>query len=378
VKLEEIPSEITGIKKPNLVIKVKDNGIGIHPDKLDKIFTRFYQIEDTKITGTSGSGIGLSLTREYVNLHGGSVTVESAPNIGSCFTVCLPVDDKVEISNKIFHEKTMETKFNDSLPTNPADKKTVAGIKKPVVLVVEDNQNLRLYLRENLEEQYEIVEAENGKQALAMLESKMPDLILSDIMMEEMDGIEFCSKVKKDKITSHIPFVFLTAKDSEQQKLEGLKTGADDYIVKPFNFDILKTKIQNLIQLRQNIRDVFRTKMQIEPKDISITSLDEKFMAKALEIIEKHMADTSFSVTEFSKQMGISRMQLYNKIVSLTGSTPIEFIRILRLKRAVRLLTEGQLNVSEVAYQVGFSDPKYFSIQFKKEFNVQPSKYGKR
>ncbi|WP_153631108.1 response regulator [Prolixibacter sp. SD074] len=240
---------------------------------------------------------------------------------------------------------------------------------------MEDNEELRQYLKENLEEKYEVIEAANGRQALEVLEKTLPDLILSDIMMPELDGVEFCRRVKDDKITSHIPFIFLTAKISEQHKLEGLQSGADDYIIKPFNFEILWIKIQNLIQLKKNIREVFKSKMNIEPKDISITSLDEKFMAKALDIIEEHMADIGFSVAEFGRQMGISRMQLYNKIVALTGSTPLEFIRILRLKRAAQLLQKSQLSVSEVAYQVGFNDPKYFSMHFKKEFQILPSKY---
>ena len=378
VSLEESVGDGESTKKANLVIKVKDNGIGIQPENLDKIFTRFFQGENSKSVGANGTGIGLSLTKEYVHLHGGEISVESALNFGTCFSVYLPVEEKVKLKSSVFYSKLRETKFNVNKKNNqPEVKKQLSKKSRSAVLVVEDNEDLRLYLKENLEDEYDILEAENGRQALTILEKMMPDLILSDIMMPEMDGIEFCKKVKSDKITCHIPFVFLTAKISEQQKLEGLKTGADDYIVKPFNFEILKTKIQNLIQLKMNIREVFKTKMQIEPKDISITSLDEKFMAKALDIIEEHMGDVNFSVAEYSKLMGVSRMQLYNKIVSLTGSTPIEFIRILRLKRAANLLSKSQLNVSEVAYQVGFNDPKYFSIQFKKEFEVLPSKYRK-
>ena len=376
IGLEDVHSEGANYKKSNLLMKVKDNGIGIHPDEIDKIFNRFYQGGNPNFSETVGSGIGLALTKEYVHLHGGAISVDSAQNIGTCFTVRLPVVGNSSTPDNIFYGKTKETRFNTP-PKELNSKEKTTNSDKPVVFIVEDNQDLRNYLKENLEERYEIIEAANGKHALVLLEDKLPDLILSDIMMPVMDGVEFCEKVKNNKITSHIPFIFLTAKTSEQQKLEGLKTGADDYIAKPFNLDIVKTKIQNLVQLRQNIREVFRTKIQIEPKDISITSLDEKFMAKALDIVEKEMGNPEFTVAGFSKFMGISRMQLYNKIVALTGSTPLEFIRILRLKRAAQLLTKGQLNVSEVAYKVGFNDPKYFSIQFKKEFHVPPSKYGK-
>jgi len=374
--LEELPVDGENRKGTYFVIKVKDNGSGIHPDSLDKIFTRFYQDENSKTVVANGTGIGLSLIKEYVGLHGGNITVESALNIGTCFSVFLPVDEAADLQNQVlFHDQLYETKFKTvDLPDQPKLKKS----PKPnqlAVLIVEDNDDLRIYLKENLEDQYEILQAESGRQALSILEKRIPDLILSDIMMPGMDGIELCKIVKADKITCHIPFVFLTAKISEQQKLEGLETGADDYIVKPFNFEILKMKIRNLIQLKLNIREVFKTKMLIEPKDISITTLDEKFMTKALDIIEKHIGDVNFSVEEFSRHVGVSRMQLYNKIVSLTGSTPLEFIRIMRLKRAAQLLSKSQMNVSEVAYQVGFNDPKYFAMQFKKEFKVLPSKY---
>lgn len=375
--LEDMAQTERDQKKSTLLIKVKDNGVGIPPDNLNKIFNRFYQGDNLNFSGTVGSGIGLALTKEYINLHGGTISVDSAPNIGTCFSVRLPVTENTEITNNIFLGKPRETRFNVFSKNNDSSKEPEKLHRKPIVFIVEDNQNLRSYLKENLEEDYEVLEAENGKHALIQIENTLPDLILSDIMMPEMDGIELCRKVKGDKITSHIPFIFLTAKTSEQHKLEGLKTGADDYIIKPFNLEILKTKIKNLIQLKLNIREVFRTKIEIEPKDISITSLDEQFMTKALDIMEKQMGNPGFTVAEFSGQMGLSRMQLYNKLVALTGSTPLEFIRILRLKRAARLLTKGQLNVSEVAYKVGFNDPKYFSIQFKKEFKTSPSKYRK-
>jgi signal transduction histidine kinase/DNA-binding response OmpR family regulator len=376
VSLESGVNEDTGEKQNNLVIRVKDNGVGIQPENLDKIFTRFYQETTTNGGREKGTGIGLSLVKEYVQLHGGKVTVESAPNIGSCFNVYLPVIETTELDSHVVRGAIREVKFvpKKELSTKQ-EKRTEFAVKSESVLIVEDNEELRQYLKENMEEAYEVMEAANGRQALEKLEKTLPDLILSDIMMPEMDGVELCRQVKGDKITSHIPFIFLTAKISEQHKLEGLHSGADDYIVKPFNFEILQAKIQNLIQLKKNIREVFKSKMNIEPKDISITSLDEKFMAKALDIIEEHMADTSFSVAEFGRQMGISRMQLYNKIVALTGNSPLEFIRILRLKRAAQLLQKSQLSVSEVAYQVGFNDPKYFSMHFKKEFKILPSKY---
>ena len=377
VSLEEVTNEGQGASNNNLVIRVKDNGVGIQPENMDKIFTRFYQEDNGNGAREKGTGIGLSLVKEYVQLHGGKITVDSAPNIGSCFNVFLPVTEAPDLDAHEVRGALREVKFTAKENALPKPKKRNELSKKgETVLIVEDNEELRQYLKENLDEEYEVIEAANGRQALEILEKMLPDLILSDIMMPEMDGVEFCRQVKGDKITSHIPFIFLTAKVSEQHKLDGLHSGADDYIVKPFNFEILQAKIQNLIQLKKNIREVFKSKINIEPKDISITSLDEKFMRKALDIIEEHMGDTNFSVAEFGRQMGISRMQLYNKIVALTGSTPLEFIRILRLKRSAQLLQKSQLSVSEVAYQVGFNDPKYFSMHFKKEFKILPSKYS--
>lgn len=376
ISLEEEQNGSQEGENSNLVIRVKDNGVGIPPENIDKIFTRFYQGENGNGAKEKGTGIGLSLVNEYVQLHGGKITVDSAPNIGSSFNVYLPVTEAHELEAHEVRGALREVKFSsDEKIVAQPEKLSVTAKKAESILLVEDNEELRKYLKENLEEEYDVMEAANGRQALERLEKSHPDLILSDIMMPEMDGVEFCRRVKNDKITSHIPFIFLTAKVSEQHKLDGLHVGADDYFVKPFNFEILQAKIQNLIQLKKNIREVFKSKMNIEPKDISITSLDEKFMKKALDIIEEHMGDSSFSVAEFGRQMGISRMQLYNKTVALTGSTPLEFIRILRLKRGAQLLRKSQLSVSEVAYQVGFNDPKYFSMHFKKEFKILPSRY---
>lgn len=357
-----------------LTIRVKDNGIGIPAEELDKIFNRFYKVRQTDNGESRGSGIGLSLVKEYALLHGGRIIVESARNIGTCFTVYLPVEPGGEAGTREVLDYMKETRISSRKEIRRAAE-SLANRKRPLLLVVEDNESLRQYIRENLEEQYEVAGAEHGKSALNEINLRMPDLIVCDIMMPVMDGIEFCKIVKGDKLTSHIPFIFLTAKASDQHKLEGLKTGADDYMEKPFNLEILKTKIHNLLMLKANIREIFRSKINIEPKDIGITSLDEKFMAKALDVVESHMGDVQFSVEGFSREIGMSRMQLYNKILALTGVPPLEFIRSLRLKRAARLLTEGQLYVSEVAYRVGFNDPKYFSQQFKKMFGVNPSVY---
>ncbi len=355
----------------NFFIEVTDTGIGIPEDKLDKIFTRFFQV-DTTGQVEKGTGIGLSLVSEFVKLHGGEIVVKSEIGKGSSFTVILPVklsgisadnvDDPAEevaILNEIAIEKL-------SQQVNP---------ERPVILIAEDNDDLRFYLKDNLLRQFEIIEASNGDIALKIIQKYAPDLIISDIMMPGIDGLELCRRIKTDRTICHIPFILLSAKSSEQQQLEGIEVGADDYITKPFNFQILEAKIANIINLRRNMKLVFKNKLQIEPGDITITSLDEQFMRKVLELVEKNISSTDFSIELMSRDLGMSRTMLYKKILALTGKPPLEFLRSLRLKRAALLLSKSQMNVSEIAFLVGFNDPKYFSKHFKNEFGVLPSKY---
>jgi DNA-binding response OmpR family regulator len=247
---------------------------------------------------------------------------------------------------------------------------------KPVILIAEDNDDLRFYLKENLRKKYQIMEAANGSDALRKIRKTVPDLIISDIMMPGLNGIELCKKVKNDKALSHIPFILLTAKYTEEQQIEGIEAGADDYITKPFNFQILASKIDNSVKVRKNIQQLFRNKLNIEPSSIEITSLDEQFLQKAISEVEKNIAVSDFTVEELSRKMGMSRTLLYKKILALTGKSPVEFIRVLRLKRAALLLQKSQLNVSEIIFRVGFKDPKYFRKHFLKEFGVLPSKFS--
>jgi DNA-binding response OmpR family regulator len=206
--------------------------------------------------------------------------------------------------------------------------------------------------------------------------SSIPDLIVSDIMMPVLDGIELCKQIKTTKQTSHIPVILLTAKSSNEQIVIGLENGADDYVTKPFNFEILLSRIKNLIKQRESMRRAFNKQIEVEPAEITITSLDEKLIQKAIALIDKNMANPDFSVEELSKELGMSRVHLYKKLTSITGKTPIEFIRTLRLKRAAQLLKKSQLSVSEIAYEVGFNNPKYFAKYFKTEFNKLPSQYA--
>jgi YesN/AraC family two-component response regulator len=237
---------------------------------------------------------------------------------------------------------------------------------------------LRFYLKDNLRHRYTVYEASDGTEGYKKVLSLFPDLVISDIVLPGMDGIEICRKIKTDRRTSHIPVILLTAQTTNEQKISGFEAGADDYITKPFTYEILESRIRNLIRQRDALRKSFQNQVEIEPSNVEVVSLDKKFIQKAIEIVEKNIDNTEFSVEELSHELNMSRVNLYKKLLSLTGKTPIEFIRIIRLKRAAQLLRESQLTVSEIAYKVGFNNPKYFTKYFKEEFGVLPSVYAQQ
>ena len=343
-------------------IQVEDTGIGIPKEKQEKIFVRFFQDDIPGTMLNQGSGIGLSLVSEFVRLHRGYIKVESEPGSGSIFTVSLPLlRERKEGQKNIIapsDDHIIEEYMDDQLPK---------------VLIVEDNEDFRFYLKDNLRSNYNILEAPNGKSGLEMAQEFMPDLIVSDVMMPEMDGIEFCQKIKSDPKTSQIPFILLTAVTSDEQQVQGFEFGADGYITKPFSFEILESRIRNLVKKHNIIQKKLQKKIDIKLSEIEITSKDEKLINKALSLVEEHMSNPDFSVEELSREIGMSRVHLYKKLLAITGKTPIEFIRTIRLKRAAQLLEKSQMSVSEVAYKVGFNNPKYFTKYFKTEFNMLPS-----
>jgi signal transduction histidine kinase/ligand-binding sensor domain-containing protein/DNA-binding response OmpR family regulator len=359
-----------------ILIRVSDTGIGISADKKDKIFDRFFQADLPGSMINQGSGIGLSLTKEFVSLHKGTIAVESEPGKGSIFTVTIPIlneesiaaTEPLDISQKLPGLAVEETQ--DKLDFHHEQKGSV-------VLIVEDNDDFRFYLKDNLKLKYTIIEASDGKDGIEKAIANLPDLIVSDVMMPEADGFELCRQVKSNPITSHIPVILLTARMADQKKIEGYETGADDYITKPFNFEILESRMYNLIAQRERIRKSFQKHFKIEPGEIGITSLDEKLINKALKLVEENISVTNFSVEKMSRELGMSRVHLYKKLTAITGKTPIEFIRVMRLKRAAQLLRKSQLTVAEVAFEVGFNDPRYFSRYFKTEFGILPSQYIK-
>jgi signal transduction histidine kinase/ligand-binding sensor domain-containing protein/DNA-binding response OmpR family regulator len=376
VKKEEKTRDI--LKLSNLIIKVEDSGIGIPQDKIDNLFVSFYQIE-SNTTSAQGSGIGLSLVKEFVKLHDGEIKVESESGKGSCFTVILPIvgNGKVLSENSLPGNEEVKY-FYKPLPVTDKIDSSDEPEEKPKLLIADDNDDLRFYIKDNLQKRYNVYEAADGEEALAIIQKIIPDLIISDIMMPGIAGIELCRRVKADKNICHIPVILLTGLSTEQEQFESLGTGADDYILKPFNFQILEVKISNLISNRRSLKHAFSNRLIIAPNDVAIVPLDEQFIRKALDLIEKNISKTDYTVEELSRDLGMSRTLLYKKILALTGKPPLEFMRKLRLQRAAQLLQKSQMNISEITYQVGFNDPKYFRKHFKNEFGVLPSKYSEK
>jgi signal transduction histidine kinase/DNA-binding response OmpR family regulator len=360
----------------NITIIVEDNGIGIAEDEVKNIFNRFYKAGTSSIY--EGTGIGLALVKELVELHFGTISVQSKLQKGTKFIIALPLTESLYenfIVRKGQHEKSpppIIIKKKEELIDDEAENESSS---KPSVLIVEDNDDLRKFIKDNVGSQYSVLEAENGKTGLDKALELIPDLIISDVKMPEMDGIELCKKIKTDEKTSHIPFILLTARSTLGNKLEGLETGADDYITKPFQISELQVRVNNLIEQREKLRKRFRKEIVLEPKDIAISSTDEKFLVRIMELLEKNVSNEDFTVDEFAKQIGISRMQLHRKLHALTDQSASEFIRNFRLKRGMKLLSAKKGNISEIAYEVGFSNPSYFAECFKNLFGFSPSDY---
>ena len=354
-------------------IRIIDTGIGIKDEEKKRIFERFYQGK-ARNEDFPGSGIGLHIVKEFVSICKGTIEVyDNAPK-GSLFVLQFPVDRLKYIVSQpeVMEEQQLENQGN---MVSMGEDEQVPERSETRILLVDDNDDFRHFMKDTLKKDFSILEASNGKEAWEKILEFSPDIIISDVMMPEMDGYELCEKVKNDLRTSHIPLILLTAYTAQEQELRGLETGADDYITKPFNFDILLLRIHKILELRSYRQNQFKNQIEIEPAEITITPLDEKLIKNAIKLVEENINDSEFSVERLSKGLGISRVYLYKKMMSVTGKSPIEFIRIIRLKRAAQLLRESQLNISEIAYQVGFNNPKSFSKYFKEEFDMLPSQY---
>ena len=369
-------------------IDVKDSGIGVPENKKEQIFERFYQLNHNPGNTVGGVGIGLALTRELLLLHHGFITMESTEGKGSAFSVFLPLDRSIYTKDELNevapyvlpgHNDAATITLNE-LQTLPSltEKISVESQDEnsfPQVLVVDDNADMRIYIREVLQTGYTVTDVESGDKGYEIACNMVPDLIVTDVMMYPMDGIEFCRKVKQDERTSHIPVIMLTALSGVQEKVKGLETGADDYIAKPFSSRELMVRIRNLIAQRNKLREIFSSAMNIEPGAITVTSADEKFLKKLILLIEENIDNPELDNEFLLRNIAMSRSQLHRKIKALTGEPITGFIRIIRIKRAAQLLEQKFGNVSEVMYAVGFNNLSYFTKSFREVYHMTPSEF---
>ena len=396
---------ITGKKAPfspgAAEISVSDTGPGIPPGQLADIFDRFYQAESTYQHHHKGSGIGLAIAKEIVELHHGTIDVSSSEGetSGTTFVIHLPLgnahlepDEIVDLLAVPRQGKNpgeipgplhmgdfdIEEEIEEEKQTGKGKKTVIdeaAEEEKDIILVVEDNAGMREYIKSSLEPLYTAAEAKDGRDGIQKAKEIIPDLIISDIMMPEVDGNELCKVLKRDVTTSHIPIVLLTAKAAERDVIRGLETGADDYITKPFNTKILIARIKNLIDLRRQLQETFKREMTLQPVKMSVSDIDKMFLDDLQAVIDRNISDPEFNVDELCKKLYMGRTSLYRKINALSGETPKEFIRSYRLKRAAELLKKKSGSVLEVSFEVGFSSSSYFAKCLKEKFHQLPSQY---
>ncbi len=370
VKLHRVAAD-----SPFVRITVEDSGIGIDERSLPNIFDRFYQVGDSPGRPVNGTGIGLSLVKELVELHGGRIEVTSSPGTGTIFTLSLPqrhanahvAPAPAAVIEEIPAEQT------ESFTSTPTEPSHPIVVHDHTVLVVEDNEEVRRFIVGILAQFYQVLEAKNGREGVAVATDTIPDLIISDVMMPEMDGNEYCRTIKSDDRTSHIPVILLTAKAGIESRLEGLEFGADDFLAKPFHGKELLTRIRNLIQVRKQLQ----LKYSESGNGVANPPMENRFITKLKEVIEEHI-DQEFSVDDLARAIGMSRTQIHRKLKALTGQSTTQFIRRYKLDKALVILQAGDLNVSEVAFRLGFSSLAYFSTSFAQHHGYAPSEAGKR
>jgi signal transduction histidine kinase/DNA-binding response OmpR family regulator len=370
------------LERKNAHITVSDTGIGIAHEKLQKIFDRFYTTDSHEAISSAGTGIGLAIAKTLVELHHGTIEVESTPEKGTTFRVAFPIDRNAYSDNEV-SPHALEMATNDdalqinTMPELSEKNSNGSSLKDKIILIVEDNEDMRNYLLFNFNE-YNAISAENGKEALEITQNIIPDIIISDVMMPVMNGIEFLVHIRDNHITSHIPFILLSAKTEISDKIEGLESGADIYIEKPFDIDFLKASVHNLLELRKNLKQLYSGTVISEPEDKAIPVLHKKFLEKAARIILENVSDENFTVNELGDALSLSRSQLFRKFKTICDLSPGEFIRNERLNYASELLGQGELNVNEIAYKAGFSSASYFITSFKKKYGKTPNEVLKQ
>jgi len=374
-----LPSDKTHAAVEFAAVEITDTGKGIAPEHIDKIFERFFQVSDSQIANPTSSGIGLSIVKEYVEMHKGFIQIESQPGHGTSLTIILPLgDDHLQTDEKI-SKPPIKQKTNLLRPNTNGILRTVNNIhdaeKAIQVLVVEDNYELRNYIVDSLNEEFDVYEAGDGEEGLKIAKDVLPKLIISDVMMPKMNGFELCRAIKSDINISHIPIILLTVLDSSENKIEGFDEGADDYLNKPFDIEVLKSRIRNIISVREKIKKRYLTELDPDVKCLAHNNTDRNFIKKAKEIMQKNLDDIEFSAEDFAREIGMSRSNLHIKMRALFNQSTTEFVRTYRLKEALKLLSTNNYNVSEVAYMVGFNTVSYFNRCFKKSYNITPSEY---
>ncbi|HKL91159.1 MAG TPA: tetratricopeptide repeat protein, partial [Allomuricauda sp.] len=367
------------IAKGNLSLSVKNTGVSLTKKELQEIFNRFHQIHDNK----RGTGIGLVLTKELVGLHKGNIEAESSAN-SVAFHIEIPIleaqyssEEKMTGSiPKTFGETYQEN--TDAVEDESKVSITESDESWDIILIVDDNEDLRTYLSSIFDAEFNIVTADNGSTGFQKALKHVPDLIITDLMMPEEDGLKLTENCKTNETTSHIPILMLTAKAGDENKLTGLETGADAYLTKPFNNKILKQTAKNLLESRRKLQERFSQEVILTPKDISISSYDERFLESLQNVLDNHLVASDFNSKDFAKALGMSRMQLHRKLKALTGQTTTEFIRGQRLKLAASLLQKSDVNISEIGYQVGFNDHSYFTKCFREIYGASPSEFSEK
>ncbi|MFV0290252.1 MAG: two-component regulator propeller domain-containing protein [Mangrovibacterium sp.] len=380
------------LASPSVEIKVTDNGKGISDEHLPKIFNRYYKLEENRIEDYNSTGIGLDLTAEMVEALHGKIKVESTLGKGSTFTVYLPYTSESYDPNELLSEhvpisldlsenlKSLQLEISSeqhllSQQAEIAVNDLSCTSEKPTVLLVEDNADLRFFLSELFIENYQIMEAVDGEMALTLTQQFSPDLIISDVMMPNLNGVELCKCLKGNLSTCHIPIILLTAKNMEEDYLIGLEAGADDYITKPFNLAILRAKIKNIIAARNQVKQLLSSPKPVLPQEVTKNKVDVEFIARAYRVLEDKLNSTDFSADQFALEMLVSKSLLYKKIKLLTNMSITDFINTYKLKKAAQLIQTSSLTMAEIAFQSGFNDPKYFSRIFKKFYEISPSDY---
>ena len=367
-------------KNGYLQITVTDTGMGIPDSQIDKIFDRFYRVHE--VTSVEGTGLGLALTRELVKTHRGEITVTSEYGKGSTFIVTLPIAEQYYSADEYRTESPGYLPLREPLPdaTPPIVVDINAspdGAEKPVLLVIEDNTELREFIKSTLINAYTILEAPDGETGLRLAIEYVPDIIITDWMMPIMDGATVCRNIKSTTATDHIPIILLTAKAGVESRIEGLETGADDYLTKPFDLRELRIRVANLIEQRKKLQAKYQVGTAFAYKPVKAESANEKFLKRLHEIVEERISDSKFGVEELAREIGMSRVQLYRKLTALTNQSAVEFLRSYRLERAADLLRQGVGNIAEIAFQVGFDNPSYFTKTFREHFGKLPSELTK-